>query len=144
MSLLKIKLNASSVLISISKLLCSIIVHRFVLYTLKKANFLTFCVFWFVFLNVSSHLRFWLFRLACRSRWWLCSVISIIRGHISLWRFDNDSSESVFFALEWVVGLKSQCSSDILPNTWEGKGKPLPWCHTLRWLNMVNTCKQPR
>ena len=90
--------------------------RKFVYYIvhIKKRSFLflTSCVFWFVFLNGSSHLRFWLFglhhrclrwvRLACRSRRWLCSGISIIHGHIWLWRFDNDSSDSVFFTLERV------------------------------------------
>ena len=84
-------------------------------------------------LNVSSRLCFWLLRLhhrclrrvrlACRSRRWLCSGISIIRGHIWLWRFDDGSSDSIFFALEHVFVRESQCSSDMLPNTMEGKEK---------------------
>ena len=59
----------------------------FCLVHIQKCSFLTFCGFWFVFLNASSHLHFWLFRLrhrrlrrvrfACCSRRWFCTVASL-------------------------------------------------------------------
>ena len=73
----------------------------------EKPSFLTSCVFLFVFWNAgsSSHFRFRLFglrhsgSLAARVDGCCAHGISIIRGHIWLWRFDDNSSESVFFAL---------------------------------------------